>query len=103
MRWGRVAMVFLLAACAPSGASSSTSASPPSLAAASPSAARTAPLPAGAVRFVATPFKGLATVRVEEHLAVNLVNTDAVLTSNGVDGLLTLTADGTFTPDSQVV
>jgi len=55
------------------------------------------------VRFIATPFKGLATVRVEEHLAVNLVNTDAVLTSNGVDGVLTLIADGTFAPDSKMV
>ncbi len=42
-------------------------------------------------------------MRVEEHLAVNLINTDAVLTSNGVDGVLTLNADGTFTPDSKLV
>ena len=62
-----------------------------------------AAVPAGGVRFVATPFKGLATVRVEEHLAVNLITTDAVLTSNGVDGVLTLRADGTFTPDSSIV
>jgi polyisoprenoid-binding protein YceI len=55
------------------------------------------------VRFTATPFKGLATVRVEEHLAVNLINTDAVLTSNGVDGVLTLNADGSFAPDSKIV
>jgi hypothetical protein len=63
------------------------------------SAAQAAPrstgaVPAGGVRFVATPFKGLATVK--EHLAVNLINTDAVLTSNGVDGVLTLKGDGTF-------
>ena len=72
-------------------------------AAASPTALPTPPVPAGAVRFIATPFKGLATVKVEEHLAVNLINTDAVLTSNGVDGVLTLLADGSFTPDSKVV
>jgi polyisoprenoid-binding protein YceI len=63
----------------------------------------TAAVPAGGVRFVATPFKGLATVKVQEHLAVNLINTDAVLTSNGVDGVLTLKADGTFAPDSKIV
>ena len=60
-------------------------------------------MPAGGVRFVATPFKGLATVKVQEHLAVNLINTDAVLTSNGVDGVLTLKPDGTFAPDSKIV
>ncbi|HSW94717.1 MAG TPA: YceI family protein [Patescibacteria group bacterium] len=62
-----------------------------------------AAVPAGGVRFVAIPFKGLATVKVQEHLAVNLINTDAVLTSNGVDGVLTLKADGSFAPDSKIV
>jgi len=42
-------------------------------------------------------------VKIEEHLAVNLINTDAVLTSNGVDGILTLAADGSFAPDSKIV
>jgi polyisoprenoid-binding protein YceI len=74
---------------------------PPSAAQAAPSS--TAAVPAGGVRFVAIPFKGLATVKVQEHLAVNLINTDAVLTSNGVDGVLTLKADGTFAPDSKIV
>ncbi len=70
---------------------------------ASPTALATAPVPAGGVRFIATPFKGAATVRVQEHLAVNLINTDAVLSSNGVDGTLTLNADGSFAPDSKIV
>ena len=60
-------------------------------------------MPAGAIRFTATAFKSLATVKVEEHLAANLVNTDAVLTSNGVDGSLTLNGDGSFAPDSKLV
>jgi polyisoprenoid-binding protein YceI len=42
-------------------------------------------------------------VKVREHLAINRINTDAVLTSNGVDGVLTLTADGTFAPDSKII
>lgn len=102
VRWGWVAMIVVLGACAPGGAAPST---PPATASvtASPSAAAAAPVPAGSIRFVATPFKGLATVRVEEHLAVNLVNTDAVLTSNGVDGAITLLADGAFAPDSKIV
>ena len=78
-----------------------TSQPPASAARATPTG--TAPVPAGGVRFVATPFKGLATVKVQEHLAVNLINTDAVLTSNGVDGVLTLKADGSFAPDSKIV
>ncbi len=80
--------------------------SPPPAATATPAAASspspTTPVPAGGVRFIAVPFKGLATVRVEEHLAVNLVTTDAVLTSNGVDGALTMSADGSFAPESKV-
>ena len=60
------------------------------------------PVPAGAIRF-ATQAKSVATVRVEEHLAVDLVNTDAVLTTDGVTGTLTLKSDGTFTSDSKIV
>ena len=63
--------------------------------------ARSAPLPSGAVRFIAQP-KSQVTVRVEEHLAVNTINTDAVLTTDGVTGVLTLLPDGTFTPDSLI-
>jgi len=64
--------------------------------------ATTAPVPAGGVRFVAQ-NTSVATVRAEEHLAVNLVNTDAVLTTEGVTGVLTLRADGSFAPDSKIV
>jgi len=89
---------LLLSAC---GAGTTVGYSPPPSTHAAPS--QTAPVPAGGVRFAATPFKGLATVKVQEHLAVNLINTDAVLTSNGVDGVLTLNGDGTFAPDSKIV
>jgi len=34
---------------------------------------------------------------------VNLVNTDAVLTSDGVDGTITLRADGSIVPGSRIV
>jgi polyisoprenoid-binding protein YceI len=95
MRWW-VTILMVATACAPTAA-------PVASASPSPTASPTPPIPAGAVRFIATPFKGLATVKVEEHLAANLVNTDAVLTSNGVDGVLTLNADGSFTPDSRIV
>jgi len=97
-------VAVLLTACA-AGAGAGVAGQPASATAVQAAASGTAapPVPAGGVRFVTTPFKGLATVRVEEHLAVNLVNTDAVLTSNGVDGVLTLDADGTFTPDSKMV
>ena len=88
---------LLLSAC---GTGATVGSGPPASAAA---ASATTAVPAGGVRFVATPFKGLATVKVQEHLAVNLINTDAVLTSNGVDGVLTLKADGTFAPDSKIV
>ena len=88
---------LLLSAC---GTGAIVGSGPPASAAA---ASATTAVPAGGVRFVATPFKGLATVKVQEHLAVNLINTDAVLTSNGVDGVLTLKADGTFAPDSKIV
>ena len=104
-----VLFIPLIASAACGGAGGVAPSSPPVAATAtlgalaSPTPSPAAPLPAGAVRFVATPFKGLATVRVEEHLAVNVINTDAVLTSNGVDGMLTLLGDGSFTPDSKIV
>ncbi|MDQ2951441.1 MAG: YceI family protein [Chloroflexota bacterium] len=44
-----------------------------------------------------------AVVRVEEHLAANLINTDAVLTTDGVTGTLTFNPDGTFAPGSRIV
>lgn len=91
--------MVVAAACAP--ARDTVGADAP--ASASPSSSATQPVRAGAVRFVATPFMGLATVRVEEHLAANTVNTDAVLTSNGVDGTLTLNDDGSFSSDSTIV
>ena len=59
-------------------------------------------MPAGGVRFVAQSASN-ATVRVEEHLAANLINTDAVLATDGVTGTLTLKADGTFAPGSRIV
>ena len=90
VRW-LVLVAIVLSACGGAAA-------PPTVAT-SPSAG----VPAGALRFTATAFKSLATVKVEEHLAANLVNTDAVLTSNGVDGTLTLNADGSFAPDSKLV
>ena len=101
-------LAFSLAACAPTPAASvstATSAPTPTPSAASAlpgAAATTAPVPAGGVRFVAQ-GTSVATVRVEEHLAVNLVNTDAVLTTEGVTGVLTLKADGSFAPDSKIV
>lgn len=64
--------------------------------------AATSPVPAGGVRF-AVASKSAASVRVQEHLAANLVNTDAVLTSDGIDGTITITADGSFTADSKIV
>lgn len=54
------------------------------------------------MRFVAQ-SASRATVWVEEHLAVNLINTDAVLATDGVTGTLTLNADGTFAPGSRIV
>ena len=89
MMRGLVIVMLALTACAggPTGAVSTTP-SPSPTAAVVAAAIATPPVPAGGVRFVATPFKGAATVKVEEHLAVNLVTTDAVLTSNGVDGAL---------------
>jgi polyisoprenoid-binding protein YceI len=44
-----------------------------------------------------------ATVRVQEHLAVNLINTDAVLTSDGIEGTITLDADGSVVAGSKIV
>jgi polyisoprenoid-binding protein YceI len=93
---------LLLSACG-GGAVVATSATPIQTAAQSPTPSPTAPIPVGGVRFIATPFKGLATVKVQEHLAVNLITTDAVQTSNGVAGVLTLNAGGTFAPDSKIV
>ena len=93
-----VVLALLVSACggAPVAAPSPTVAPP------SPSAAPTStPLPAGAIRFTAQP-KSQVTVKVEEHLAVNTINTDAVLTTDGVTGVLTLLPDGTFTPDSLI-
>jgi len=103
-RTGSISITLVFAACAPAPAASAPTPSPaPSGASAAPSAtATTAPVPAGGVRFVAQ-GTSVATVRVEEHLAVNLVNTDAVLTTEGVTGVLTLKADGTFAPDSKIV
>ena len=98
VRWVWV-VSLLLSAC---GAGATVASQPPA-SAAQGAPTSTAAVPAGGVRFVTTPFKGLATVKVQEHLAVNLINTDAVLTSNGVDGVLTLRADGTFAPDSKIV
>ena len=97
-----VVTAVLLSACGGSATVAAPTASITAPATA-PTATPAAPVPAGGVRFAATPFKGTATVKVEEHLAVNLVNTDAVLTSNGVDGVLTLNADGSFGPDSKIV
>ena len=93
-----IAVSLLVAACggAPVAAPSPTAA-PPS-ASASPTLT---PLPVGAFRFTAQP-KSAVTVKVEEHLAVNTINTDAVLTTDGVTGALTLLPDGTFTPDSLI-
>ena len=97
------AIALVLAACG-SGATIVASATPaPVGSTSSPSSTPTATVGAGGTRFTATPFKSLATVKVEEHLAANLINTDAILTSNGVDGVLTLNADGSFAPDSNVV
>lgn len=62
----------------------------------------TAGVPSGGVRFIAQTASN-ATVRVEEHLAVNLINTDAVLATDAVTGTLTLNADGTFAPGSRIV
>jgi polyisoprenoid-binding protein YceI len=47
--------------------------------------------------------KSAATVRVQEHLAANLINTDAVLSSDGVDGIITLNADGSVVAGSKIV
>ena len=87
-----VVLAIVLSACGGAAAPS-----------ASPAGSASAALPAGAVRFVATASKSQATVKVEEHLAANLVNTDAVLSSNGVDATLTLNADGSFAADSKIV
>jgi len=95
VRWLVIAVV--LGACgAPAATPATTFASAPA-----PSASAAATLPSGAIRFVAAP-KSQVTVRVQEHLAVNTINTDAVLTTDGVTGTITLLPDGTFTPDSKI-
>jgi polyisoprenoid-binding protein YceI len=97
------AVALLLSACG-GGTAAVPSATPaPAASTSPPTSTASAAVPAGGVRFAATPFKGLATVKVEEHLAANLINTDAILTSNGVDGVLTLNADGSFATDSKIV
>ena len=102
-------VILALAACGPAPAgtvqpsvAASAAATPPATTAAASTTPTSAPVPAGGVRFVAQGASA-ATVRVEEHLAVNLVNTDAVLTTEGVTGALTLKADGSFTTDSKIV
>ena len=95
MRW--LVIAVLLSACgAPAATPAATLASAPA-----PSASVAATLPFGAIRFAAAP-KSQVTVRVQEHLAVNTINTDAVLVTDGVTGTLTLLPDGTFTPDSKI-
>ncbi len=105
-----MALLIAIVASACGGVATTTqSASPTSAPTASPAPTASAgttvappvAVPAGAVRFVAGP-KSTATVRVEEHLAVNLLNTDAVLVTPAVTGTLTLKSDGTFTPDSKI-
>ena len=96
-------ILLILGACG-SGPTGVASAAPaPVGSTAAPSSTAGAAVPPGGIRFVATPFKGLATVKVEEHLAANLINTDAILTSNGVDGVLTLNPDGSFASGSKIV
>lgn len=94
---------LILGACGSAATVVATATSVPVGSTPAPSSTARAAVPPGGIRFVATPFTGLATVKVEEHLAANLINTDAILTSNGVDGVLTLNADGSFAPDSKVV
>jgi polyisoprenoid-binding protein YceI len=94
----RALVTLCLAICACGGAPAAA----PSPTVALPRAGATAtPLPSGALRFAAQ-SKSHVTVKVEEHLAVNTINTDAVLTTDGVTGTLTLLPDATFTPDSQI-
>ena len=97
----RVAIALVLVIAAWGGAPAAAP-SPPNIATAVTSASPTpTPLPSGAIRFAAAP-KSQVTVRVQEHLAVNTINTDAVLVTDGVTGTLTLLPDGTFTPDSKI-
>ena len=94
-------VVLMLTACggAPAAAPSPTKEATPVT---TPSASPTpSPLPSGALRFAAQP-KSLVTVRVEEHLAVNTINTDAVLTTDGVTGSIVLLPDGSFSTDSTI-
>ncbi len=98
------ALLFVACATPPAGTAATASATSAATAGTTQTAstAPIAPVPSGGVRFVAG-TKSTATVRVEEHLAANLVNTDAVLTTEGVSGTLTLKPDGTFAPDSKIV
>ena len=99
-----VALAVVISACggatgaapSPTVARSTTVVPPSATASPAPS-----PLPTGALRFEAQ-AKSLVTVKVQEHLAVNTINTDAVLTTDGVTGALTLLPDGTFASDSQI-
>lgn len=97
------AVALLLSTCGGGATAVPSATQAPAVSTSPPTSTATAAVPAGTVRFAATPFKGLATVKVEEHLAANLINTDAILTSNGVDGVLTLNADGSFASDSRIV
>lgn len=94
-----IAVTLALAACGGSPAAAPPPSDAPPSASASPTLT---PLPAGTIRFAAQP-KSQVTVKVEEHLAVNTINTDAVLTTDGVTGTLTLLPDGSFTSDSQII
>ena len=97
---GRAALLLVLLSVA--CGSPPAAAQPTVLASATTSATPTiAPLPSGALRFTAQP-KSLVTVKVEEHLAVNTINTDAVLTTDGVTGAIILLPDGSFSPDSVI-
>ena len=99
MRTLAVLMTMVFVACdAPSAPATTTAVPSASVAATSTAVA----VPPGAIRFAAD-AKSAATVRVEEHLAADLINTDAVLTFDHVSGALTLLADGAFTPDSKIV
>jgi polyisoprenoid-binding protein YceI len=57
--------------------------------------------PGGLVVTVATGSK--ATVRVRELLAVDTIQTDAVLATDAVSGAAAMLGDGSFAPDSKIV
>jgi len=93
-----IAVVLVIAACGGAPAAAPPTNAPTAVTIPSPTPT---PLLSGAIRFAAAP-KSQVTVRVQEHLAVNTINTDAVLTTDGVTGTITLLPDGTFTPDSKI-